>query len=312
MAAQEYSAAGIAVPPAAGSETVAACRPRGGGRRLPVAWIGAVPFLVYVFVFLLLPTVVVLVGAFAKHGGGVTLDNINLMRQDYIVQSFKNSIELSVVSALIGALVGSLLAYAIATGNPNGVLRRTMTSACGVLAQFGGVTLTFAFLATIGPVGLVTNFLANRGINIYSNGYWIYDLPGLILLYTYFQIPLMVLVFLPALDGIKPQWREATASLGGTTWSYWRHVAAPLLLPAFLGSTLLLFANSFSAYATAAALINQGGIIVPLQISNTLTSEVNLGQENFAKALALGMIVIVAVVMTLYVVLQRRTARWLR
>ena len=117
----------------------------------------------------------------------------------------------------------------------------------------------------------------------------------------------MVLVFLPALDGVRPQWREATASLGGTTWHYWRHVAGPLLAPAFFGSLLLLFANSFSAYATAAALINQGGIIVPLQIANTLTSEVILGQENFAKALALGMVVIVVVVMTLYVVLQRRT-----
>jgi putative spermidine/putrescine transport system permease protein len=312
VAAQEYSAAGIKVPPAVGAETVAAGRPSGGGRRLPVAWIGAVPFLAYVGIFLILPTVVVVVGAFAKHGGGATLSNIDLMRQDYIVQSFKNSVELSIVSAVVGAVVGAVLAYAIATGNPNGVLRRTMTSACGVLAQFGGVTLAFAFLATIGPAGLVTDFLRNRGIDIYSNGVWLYDIKGLILVYTYFQIPLMVLVFLPALDGIRPQWREATASLGGTTWHYWRHVAAPLLAPAFFGSLLLLFANSFSAYATAAALINQGGIIVPLQISNTLTSEVNLGQENFAKALALGMVVIVAVVMTLYVVLQRRTARWLR
>ena len=240
------------------------------------------------------------------------MSNIQLMRQDYIVQSFKNSVVLSVVSALIGAVVGAVLAYAIATGNPEGTIRRVMTSACGVLAQFGGVTLAFAFIATIGPEGIITIFLRDHGHDIYSEGVWLYDIKGLILVYTYFQIPLMVLVFLPALDGIRPQWREATASLGGTTWHYWRHVAAPLLFPAFLGSLLLLFANAFSAYATAAALINQGGIIVPLQISNTLTSEVNLGQENFAKALALGMIVIVAVVMTLYVVLQRRTARWLR
>jgi putative spermidine/putrescine transport system permease protein len=302
----------VALDATAAQPTAAAGRSFWSGRRLPVAWVGAVPFLAYVGIFLLLPTVIVLVGAFAKHGGGATLSNIDLMRQDYIVQSFKNSVELSVVSALIGAVVGSVLAYAIATGNPDGVVRRMMTSACGVLAQFGGVTLAFAFIATIGPEGLITIFLRDHGTDIYSNGVWLYDIKGLILVYTYFQIPLMVLVFLPALDGVRPQWREATATLGGTGWHYWRHVAAPLLFPAFLGSLLLLFANAFSAYATAAALINQGGIIVPLQISNTLTSEVNLGQENFAKALALGMIVIVAVVMSLYVVLQRRTARWLR
>ncbi len=131
------------------------------------------------------------------------------------------------------------------------------------------------------------------------------------LVYTYFQIPLMVIVFLPALDGIRPQWREATESLGGSTWVYWRRVAGPLLAPAFLGSTLLLFANSFSAYATAAALVSQGAPIIPLQIRTALTSEVLLGRENIGKAMALGMVVVVAVVMWLYAILQRRTSRWL-
>ncbi len=302
----------MTVDVAAATDALADGRPARGGRRLPIAWIGTVPFFAYVGIFLLLPTVIVMVGAFAEHGGGATLSNIDQMRQEYIFNSFKNSVVLSAVSAVIGAVVGAVLTYAIATGNPNGALRRMMTSACGVLAQFGGVTLAFAFIATIGPEGLITVFLRDHGTDIYANGVWLYDIKGLILVYTYFQIPLMVLVFLPAVDGIRPQWREATASLGGTTWHYWRHVAGPLLTPAFLGCLLLLFANSFSAYATAAALINQGGIIVPLQISNFLTSEVILGQENFAKALALGMIVIVAVVMTLYVLLQRRTARWLR
>jgi putative spermidine/putrescine transport system permease protein len=186
-----------------------------------------------------------------------------------------------------------------------------VSSACGVLAQFGGVTLAFAFIATIGGEGFITLWLQQRGINIYANGVWLYKLSGLTLVYTYFQIPLMVLVFLPALDGLRPQWREATESLGGSSWHYWRHVGGPLLLPAFLGATLLLFANAFSAYATAAALINQGAIVVPLQISNALTSEVGLQHAEFAKALALGMVVIVTVVMLLYTLLQRRTARWL-
>ena len=185
-------------------------------------------------------------------------------------------------------------------------------SACGVLAQFGGVTLAFAFIATIGLAGFITVWLQQLGINIYANSLWLYQLNGLVLVYTYFQVPLMVLVFLPALDGIRPQWREATESLGGATWHYWRYVAGPLLAPAFFGGMLLLFANAFSAYATAAALINQGSIIASLLIANTLTSEVGLHQPGLASALALVMVVIVAIVMVLYTVLQQRTARWLR
>lgn len=275
------------------------------------SWIAFAPFFLYVFIFLLLPTLIVIGGAFID-GSSLSLANFASMSQSVIFGAFINSIVLAAVTALAGAALGALLAYAVATGNPNGVLRRLVTSACGVLAQFGGVTLAFAFIATIGSAGFLTLWLQDRGINIYANGFWLQELRGLALVYLYFQIPLMVLVFLPALDGIRPQWREATESLGGGTWHYWRYVAGPLLAPAFLGATLLLFANAFSAYATAAALINQGDVIASLLIATTLTSEVGLANPGIASAYALVMVLIVAVVMVLYTVLQRRTAQWLR
>jgi putative spermidine/putrescine transport system permease protein len=252
------------------------------------------------------------VGAFFNKDGVPTLTNIGDVSKPFIVSSIVNSLEVSVITALLGAMLGALMAYALATGNPNGALRRLVSSACGVLAQFGGVILAFAFIATIGGAGFVTVFLLDHGIDIFPNGVWLYTLTGLNLVYLYFQIPLMVLVFLPALDGIRPQWREATESLGGSTWHYWRYVAGPLLAPAFLGATLLLFANAFSAYATVAALVNQGGIVLPLQIGNALTSETGSHDPGFAKALALVMVIVVAIVMTLYAILSQRTNRWLQ
>ena len=282
-----------------------------GGRRLSLDWVGAVPFLGYVALFLFLPTVIIIAGAFASEGG-LALSNFANLSRPYIISAIISSVILSAVTAVGGAVLGGLLTYAIATGNPRGVFRRVVTSACGVLAQFGGVTLAFAFIAAIGPASALYVYLSQHHLDYYASGVWLYDLRGLELVYLYFQIPLMVLIFLPAVDGIKPQWREATESLGGGTWTYWRHVAGPLLAPAFLGSTLLLFANSLSAYATAAALINQGGPILPLQISNAITSEVGLHEPGFAKAQAVVLIVIVAIVSGLYAVLQRRTARWLQ
>jgi putative spermidine/putrescine transport system permease protein len=293
------SAAAVAVP----SEK--------GGRRLGLSWLGTTPFLVYTGLFLVLPTVIVGFQAFFDAAGRPTFGNLAELGQQYVIDSFVNSLVLSAVTAGLGALVGALLTYVVATGNPDGTLRKLVTSICGVLAQFGGVTLAFAFVATVSSEGLVTLALKNAGI-VDLSGTWLFGLNGLILVYAYFQIPLMVLVFLPAMDGVRPQWREATESLGGTTWDYWRHVALPILTPPFLGALLLLFANAFSAYATAAALISQGAPIVPLQISNTFSSEVILGRENIGKALALGMIVIVAIIMTLNTLLQRRASRWLR
>ena len=274
------------------------------------AWLGLAPFLLFIAIFLLTPTLVVVVGAFLDDSGRPTLDNLRSLLQGYVVDALVSTLELSIGTAVVGAVIGAVLSYAVATAAPEGALRRTVTAGCAVLAQFGGVTLAFAFLATVGAQGFITLFLAQR-LGITVPGDLLYGLSGLGLVYTYFQIPLMVIVFLPALEGLRPQWREAAESLGSSTWQFWRHVAGPILLPSFLGSTLLLFANAFAAYATAAALVSQGAPILPLVVRATFTSEVVLGQANVGKALALSMVVVVALVMSAYAWLQRRTSRWL-
>ena len=282
-------------------------------RRRVVDHLPVVPFAVYVAVFLLWPTYIVLSGAFTDDRGRPTADNLTAILGSTYLAAFGRSVELSAATALIGAVFGGLLAWSVVQGRPEGLLRRVVVSASSVLAQFGGVTLAFAFIATVGFEGLVTVFFRDSlGVDLFSGGAWLFGMPGLILVYSYFQIPLMVIVFLPALDGLRRQWREAAESLGGSSWAYWRYVAGPILAPAFLGCLLLLFANAFSSYATAAALVSQGSPIVTLQIRGFLTGEVLLGQANLGKALGLGMVVVVAVVMTLYTLLQRRTARWLR
>jgi putative spermidine/putrescine transport system permease protein len=286
-------------------------RPSLGGRRFSFDWVGAVPFFVYVGLFLVVPTGIITIGAFFDANNSFTLDNFVHLGRNYVVQATITTTEVSAVTALLGAALGALLTYAIATGNPDGAVRRVIVSASGVAAQFGGVTLAFAFIASIGPAGFVYLFFQAHGLDYYSKSLWLFEPPGLIVVYLYFQIPLMVLVFLPALDGIKPQWREATESLGGSTWQYWRHVAGPLLFPAFLGGVLLLFANAFSAYATANALINQGAPVLAQQISNGLSSEVGAVEPGFSKAIALEMVVIVTLITIAYSLLQRRTARWL-
>jgi len=269
------------------------------------------PFFAVVAIFLIVPTVTVLIGAVYDEGG-CSLARVQALFTETALSALSKSVLLSGSTALLGAIFGALLAWLIVTRPPESLVRRTVLSLCSVLAQFGGVALAFAFLATIGLNGVLTLWVQEYlGANLAGSG-WLYGLPGLILVYTYFQIPLMVIVFLPALEGLREQWREAAISLGASTWQYWREVAVPLLTPAFLGSALLLFANAFAAYATAAALVSQGSPIVPLLIRSALTSEVVLGQSGFAYALALEMIVVVAVVMVAYNLLVRRTARWLR
>jgi putative spermidine/putrescine transport system permease protein len=251
------------------------------------------------------------VGAF-RDDNGFTMGNISALFTATVLTALWKSVLLSAISALAGAVFGAFLAYLVVTRPPSSVFRRTVTAVSGVLAQFGGVPLAFAFVATLGFSGLLTKAVSSTlGIDLFGSG-WLFGLPGLILVYSYFQIPLMVIVFLPALEGIRPQWREAAVNLGASTWQYWRRVAGPMLVPAFLGSALLLFANAFAAYATAAILVSQGQPILPLLIRSAFTSEVLLGRQNLAFAIAFEMVVVVAIVMTLYSLLVRRTSRWLR
>jgi putative spermidine/putrescine transport system permease protein len=271
-----------------------------------------VPFFTYTTVFLLIPTLVVIVGAFLDGDNRLTLGNVEALTQPAVLRGLRQSVILSAVTSVLGAVLGGLLAYAVSTGSRTGVTKRFVTSLSGVLAQFGGVALAFAFMASFGATGLLTAWLARLGVDT-GSGLWLYEWnKGLVLVYLYFQIPLMLIVFLPAVEGLRPQWREATESLGGTTWTYWRRVAAPILFPSFIGATLLLFTNAFSAYATAAALVSQASPLLPLQIGSTFRSEVILGQENVGKAMALEMVVVVAVVMSIYAWLDRRSSRWLQ
>ena len=214
------------------------------------------------------------------------------------------------ISALIGAVVGAVASYALVIGSkPNGLLRRMVSAISSVLAQFGGVMLAFAFIATIGINGVGTMLIRQlTGLTVNPN--WLSSLPGLITVYCYFQIPLMIIIFLPAVDSIRPQWREACESLGGNTFQYWTRVAGPILVPRFISALLLLFASAFSAYATAAALFSQRSILVPLMIQGAMRNEMDPNQQGFAQVLAFAMIIVVALVMMLSHAVEKKAGQW--
>jgi putative spermidine/putrescine transport system permease protein len=308
--------------------------------RLPTSWLGVVPFFIFALMFLILPTLYLMVGAFQTPAGSFTLDNVaTLFRIDStrpectaagagigwffhwlrhyagcssILSAYWISIKVSFASALIGALVGFGVAVAIVRGGlPNWIRSATLTFS-GVASNFAGVPLAFAFLATLGRLGLVTVLLRELfGINIYSYGFNILSFWGLTLTYLFFQIPLMILIITPALDGLKREWREAALILGANSWQYWRYVAFPVLWPSLLGASLLLFANAFGAVATAYALTGSSLNIVTILLYAQIRGDV-LHNANLGYALALGMILITGISNGAYIWLRGRSERWFK
>ncbi|MGW3413959.1 ABC transporter permease [Streptomyces sp. NPDC000888] len=279
------------------------------GRRV-AGWLPVVPLLVVVAIAFGIPALAMLNGAFTvkdQTTGATSYSTANLTDslQGAYFTALVGSVKLSAVSAGIATVLGLPLAQAVVTSRFR-ALREAVLTASGVLANFGGVPLAFAFVATLGNAGVLTRQfgLSDKGWNLYS--FW-----GLVIVYLYFLIPLMVLTITPALDGLRSQWREAAQNNGATSTQYWRHVALPVLAPSLLGGFVLLFGSAFAAYATAAAMVGSSVPLVTLQIADAISGNVLVGQENVALALSLDMVLIAGVVMAVYLPLQRRSARWL-
>ncbi|TMD32321.1 MAG: ABC transporter permease subunit [Chloroflexi bacterium] len=276
------------------------------GRRFGFAWIGVVPFVLFAAGFLVLPTAYLLTGSLQDTHGQVTLQNYARLSEPNLASAYAASIEISLVTAVGGGIFGFLLAYAVIAGGLPRFLRNALMTFCGVASNFAGVPLALAFTFTLGASGLLTPLIKSLGItlNIYSK-------TALELAYMYFQFPLMVLIIAPAIDGLRRDWREAAENMGATSFQYWRYVAFPILLPSLLGTTILLFGNAFGAQATAYELSGGTINIVTIAITRQIRGDV-VNDPGVGYALAMGMVVIMAVSIGAYSLLQRRAERWRR
>ncbi len=286
-------------------------------QRKSLSLIGLAPLVSLLSIFLIAPTVVVFFRSVRTSGtaassGGWSVDALRDAFTGQNRDAFAFSVRLSLQASVIGAVVGTLLAYIISSVQRPRWFRSAVTSFSGVAANLGGIPLAFAFIALVGRQGLLTKVVYEAtGWKLYDSGFTLDSPWGLTLVYSYFNIPLMVLVVLPSLEGLRPAWREACANLGGTSFTFWGRVGIPVLAPSLLGGLLLLFANSFSAYATAAA-IGQSSLLVPLRIGFYLNGDISANEDQLGFALTAWMIVVMAVTMSAYWLLRRRVERWQR
>ena len=284
--------------------------PAAAGSRGGRAALALFPFAALVTAFLLVPTVSLIWGSFHdSKTGAFTFANYSYLSHPLDLVPFRNSLELSLASTILGGIVGLLIAQAIVSSR-NSVVQEIATTFSSVAANFAGVPLAFAFIATLGNNGMLTVLLKSNGIDLYSGGFKLYSVLGLTIVYAYWEIPLMVLVMLPPLQAMKSSWREAAEILGASRWQYMRSVAIPILMTPFISSILLLYANAFGAYATAYGLTTGFVSLVPIEISNLINGDINYDPGQ-ADALAIGLAVIMAVCIGGRAILERRSTRWL-
>jgi putative spermidine/putrescine transport system permease protein len=271
-------------------------------------WIPLVPFLILCLAIMIMPIFFMLRGSFTGSEGEFTLDHYAKMGATIYAVSFKNSILLSGLTAVLGVFIGTVVGYFIFQL----ISKRSkemLTALCDVTSNFSGAPLAFAFIVVLGSNGVLTLALQRYlSWEIYPT-FSIYSFSGLILAYTYFQLPLMVLLIIPALAGLKREWREAAYGMGANSRQYWRYVGIPVLAPAILSGLLLLFANAFGAYATAYTLTEFRYPLVTLQLGFLLTGEV-FRDPGAGDAMGILTLIMMGIAILFYQLAARRGRRW--
>ena len=272
------------------------------------AWFGVVPILLFCLVFEIVPVILLVRGSFSNKMGEFTLTNYRTIGSPLYIRSFWNSIRLSVVTAILGSGLGLLIGYAIFQ-LPSRRLREALIALSNVTTNFAGAPLAFAFIVILGSSGVVTLALQHYlGLSIYPD-FSIYSYSGLILAYLYFQLPLMVLLAIPAFRGLSPEWWEAAQGLGSSNLYYWWRIGIPVLLPSLIAGFVLLFANAFGAYATAFTLAGTRMMLVTIQIAFTITGEV-LHDPGLGDAMATVSLLIMGACIFIYQWSTARARRW--
>jgi putative spermidine/putrescine transport system permease protein len=256
------------------------------------------------------PIATVVVSSLRDGNGQATLAHFARALSPGLRASFTNSIRLSVITAGLGVVLGSLAGYAIMNARGR-FLRGAATALADVATNFGGAPLAFAFIITLGSTGIVTILLSKLfAIALYPR-FRVYSITGLILAYLYFQVPLMILLVQPSLRGLRAEWREAALNLGASERQYWQRIALPMLAPSLIGGFLLLFANSYGAYATAWTLTGPDINLVTIRIAALIRGEVQL-EPGTADAMATISLLIMAVCVVGYLWTGRLNRRWKR
>ncbi|CBV42782.1 ABC transporter permease [Halomonas elongata] len=272
-----------------------------GLRSASPALLWLLPFVVVFTAFQLAPLAWVAISAFRVDEGWGLGHFHEIAVSPFFRQAIGRSLEISLVSSLLGLAIAGLTCHSLA--HTRGPLRRWMVAFTNMTSNFAGVPLAFAFIILMGANGVLTLALQRLGIiedfNLYSKA-------GLIIIYTWFQIPLGVLLLFPALAGLRTEWQEAASLLGAGRLAYWRHIGLPVLWPALLGTLTILIANAMGAYATVYALVNTSYNLMTIRIANLVSGDLFL-QPNLASALALILVLLLAMVTLIQQWLLRRS-----
>lgn len=259
--------------------------------------IALLPFLIVAFMYEIIPLITIIINSFqAQETAAFTLENYAAIFSKLLYKkAILNSIKISMLSSIFGIIIAFLGARS--AHSVKGKFKGAFMAILNMVSNFAGVPLAFAYMILLGNAGVMVQIGKTLGLSALAN-FDLYTTNGISLVYVYFQIPLSTLLLLPAFEGVRKEWKEASTLLGAGPAKFWTKIGIPVLMPSIMGTFSVLFANALAAYATVYALMMSSMALLPIQISTNFVGDVKIN-KSMGGALSVVMMVIMVIMILL-------------
>ena len=233
----------LAAAPAATPPAPARARIRGAGWGV---WLAFGLIAAFLLAFLIVPIGLVIYTAFVDESNRLTLGHFaNFFGQTVFVESFLNSLWVSLASVAVATLIAVPLAYLTVRFEFRGAL----------LIQTLGV-LPLIMPPFVGAVAMQLIFGRNGSVNLLLNDWFGFTVPimdgliGVTFVESIHYFPFILLNLVASMRNIDGAMEESALNLGAGGWRLFRRVIFPLAMPGYLAGATLVFVKVFDGLGT--------------------------------------------------------------
>jgi putative spermidine/putrescine transport system permease protein len=222
------------------------------------------PALVLFCLFFVLPVALILGESLSDRGAFS-----RALSDPLFQQGLWGTIILGTLTPLFSVAVGFCVTMGL---NRMGRKLRTATLfAISLPLTFSGLIVAYGFILGFGRAGFVTQLLAHAGLDPAVVGALIYTPMGLGFAYSYYLIPRVIMIMLPAVQNFDMVQLSVARSLGAGRLRTIVGIMLPQIFPSLVSAYCLTAAVAMGAYGTALALVGTQLNILPLLLYSRIS-----------------------------------------
>ena len=261
----------------------------------------AIPYVIWMALFVVAPIIMVVVYAFTTADGGFTLANFSSIG-DYAVV-FGRSFKLALIATLVCLLIGYPISYIMSREGPQ--FQRVAMVLIMLPMWMNFLLRTYSWISILENNGLLNQFFRSIGlISLYNTVmgteieyFRMIGTSGAVVLgMVYNYLPFMILPIYSVIIKLDKSLIEAARDLGANSMNVFRRVILPLSLPGVLSGITMVFVPSVSTFAISKML--GGG--TQMMLGDLIEQQFLGGAYNPQLGAAISLVMMVIVVVCMY------------